>query len=151
MSATLNNSALRLGPSATLLALVAALAVGGCASGPSSTARKGAAKTEGEVVVSVQVQRDYNAALAMLEAGDVDGARAALDAIIAAQPTLVGPRVNLGIALTQQGEYALAEQALEAAIEQRPSAVEAWNQLGVVYRHMGRFLSARDAYGQALV
>lgn len=134
-----------------LLLLTAALVVGGCSSVPSARKAKGGEEGEADaVVVSAQVQRDYGAALALLEAGDFAAARERLEALVAAQPALLGPRVNLGIALSGEGNYEAAQNALLAAIELRPEAVEAWNQLGVVYRQMGRFLSAREAYEKAI-
>ncbi|MEM9384376.1 MAG: tetratricopeptide repeat protein [Pseudomonadota bacterium] len=134
-----------------LLLLTGALVLAGCSSVPSDRKAKGGEAGEADaVVVSAQVQRDYGAALALLEAGDFTGASERLEALIAAQPTLLGPRVNLGIALSGEGEFEAAKNALLGAIELRPDAVEAWNQLGVVYRQMGRFLSARDAYEKAI-
>ncbi len=133
-----------------LALLVASALLAGCSSVPSAKkSEDGDAETD-ELVVSEQVQRDYGAALAMLEVGDFTAARERLEVMVEEQPALLGPRVNLGIALSGEGDYEAAEQALLAALELRPEAVEAWNQLGVVYRQMGRFLSARDAYDKAL-
>jgi tetratricopeptide (TPR) repeat protein len=135
-----------------LLSLTGALLCG-CAGGPRVDEMSAGGQTvgeDGELVVSAQVKEQYAEALLLLDQAEYAEAVAMLDQVIVAQPTLAGPRINLGIALARDGDLDAAQTALLGAVEQRPEAAEAWNELGVVYRRMGRFLSAQEAYETAL-
>jgi tetratricopeptide (TPR) repeat protein len=136
-----------------VLAVSGLLLAGGCASTSSTSgaARSSAQSPDAEEdEVAALVKAQYAQALELLDAEDYQGARELLAAVIAAQPQLAGPRINVGIAYAREGDLEAAREALLGAVEQRPDAAEAWNELGVVYRRLGRFLSAQEAYETAL-
>ncbi|MCE4552928.1 tetratricopeptide repeat protein [Roseateles cellulosilyticus] len=151
-----------------LLALVAALVLGGCASKPVSkgaapaaavmaaapasateTARVPAA--EPEVVVTPVAQRSFDDARGLMRAGRTAEAERALLALTKSDPGLAGPHANLGILYRDSGgrlEPAITE--LELAVKLSPRQPALHNELGLAYRQAGRFGHARQAYEQAL-
>lgn len=127
----------------TLLVLVVAL--GGCASAP----------PEPEPIAAVPVEpvaavEQFDRAITLLGAGDLELAIRELRALSDAYPQYSGPLVNLGIAHLKSGQIEAAEQAFAAAIERNPDNAVAYNQLGILHRQQGRFQEADAAYSRAI-
>lgn len=96
--------------------------------------------------VSMQFER----ALTLLGAGDVDLAIKELEQLSGSNPEYAGPVLNLGIAYTKSGKFPEAEQAFKMAIARKPDSAAAYNQLGILYRKQGRFTDAVNSYERAL-
>jgi tetratricopeptide (TPR) repeat protein len=93
---------------------------------------------------------EFERALTLLGAGDLEPAVQMLESLAVSHPGYAGPFLNLGIAYSKSGQWAEAEQAIKMAIVRRPDSAVAYNQLGIVYRKLGRFLEAAGAYQRAL-
>lgn len=128
----------------TLLLLTGAL-LGGCASTP--RAPEPAPEVPADPVAAVQ---QFDRAITLLGAGDLDLAIPELKALSDAYPEYSGPLVNLGIAHLKSGHLKEAEQAFATAIERNPDNAAAYNQLGILYRQQGRFKEADLAYSKAI-
>lgn len=128
------------------LCLLSPLVLGGCASAPAVIEALPVAPTA-EPHAAVQ---QFDKAVTLLGAGDLELAILELKALASAYPEYSGPLVNLGIALVKSGQLPEAEQAFKSAIERNPDNPAAYNQLGIVYRQLGRFKEADSAYSRAI-
>lgn len=93
---------------------------------------------------------EFERALTLLGAGDIEPAVALLESLAVSHPDYAGPFLNLGIAYSRAGQWPEAEQAIKMAIARKPDSAVAYNQLGIVYRKLGRFQDAAGAYQRAL-
>jgi Flp pilus assembly protein TadD len=100
--------------------------------------------------VSPSAKRDYDRALASIQAKRYDQAERILVKMTQAYPTLSGPYVNLGMIYHRTERPDQAMEALNKAIEINPNRPDTYNQLGIVLRSAGQFRAARDAYERAL-
>lgn len=126
--------------------LLAGLLLGGCTSAPPVVEPVPAvAVAEPEAAV-----QQFDKAVTLLGAGDLDLAIRELKSLANAYPEYSGPLVNLGIAHVKSGQLAEAEQAFKTALERNPDNPTAYNQLGIVYRQLGRFKEADGAYSRAI-
>ncbi len=100
--------------------------------------------------VPAVVTEQFDRAVTLLGAGDLDLAVREFETMSAAYPEYAGPLINLGIAYTKSGHLPEAEQAFKMAISRNPDNAVAYNQLGIVYRKLGRFIDAGGAYERAL-
>jgi tetratricopeptide (TPR) repeat protein len=89
-------------------------------------------------------------ALQLLQAGDFAGARPILEGLVAGEPTLAAPSVNLGILHAREKRWSEAEAALAEGCRRDPADAVALNELAAVHRENGRFKEAETAYRQAL-
>jgi Flp pilus assembly protein TadD len=96
------------------------------------------------------VRSDFESAVQMLKAHQLEGGIARLAAVTEKAPQLVAAHVDLGIAYRESGDLARAEASLKKALELDPRHPVAWNELGIVDRRTGRFAEARAAYEKAL-
>lgn len=153
-------------PWARLAALLAVVAVGGCAGVPDvvktpaeavqqaagaaapTPARAPAAPTAAPV--SADVQRAFDAARAALRAGRTADAERGFRDLANRHPELGGAHANLGLILRNAGKHEASVAALERATKASPNQPVFFNQLGVSYRHGGKFTKAREAYETAL-
>lgn len=97
-----------------------------------------------------RVQLAHDEALAALQAGDDAGAETRLLALVADNPGLAGPRVNLALLQARRGELEPAAALLEQAVTTCTQCAVPWNELGVVRRRQGRFEEAERAYRAAI-
>ena len=86
---------------------------------------------------SVFVDACYNLARAYQEVGDLGGAAAQYELVLARHPTHPLTHYNLGHVKHQQGDGAAAKECFEIAIELAPTDVDAQVSLGNVQREMG--------------
>jgi tetratricopeptide (TPR) repeat protein len=93
---------------------------------------------------------DYEAALSLLERGELENGIALLETIVELTPELAAPRIDLGIALHRLGKPEAAEKHLLLALETNPDHPIALNELGILQRKSGRFSEARQSYEAAL-
>lgn len=117
--------------------IVALLA--GCA----TTARSPAGK--------VELPRDYEHALTLMQEGNYQAAIPALQKFSTRQPRLAGPWVNLGIAFRETGQNDQAMTSFQQAVQLNPDNATGWHQLGIQYREQGEFEASLQAYKQALL
>ena len=85
-----------------------------------------------------------------LENDDADAAIEAYERAIAAQPTLLKARINLGWLLHEAGRLAKAERVYRDAIKANGSDPVLLYNLGVLLEDMGRKNEAMEAYEAAL-
>jgi tetratricopeptide (TPR) repeat protein len=137
--------------------LVASLALGGCSSlpvsskAPAQAADQGAGQPAGQPPAkAVELPRDYDKALVLMQSGDYQAAIPVLQAFIDGHPDLAGPYVNLGIAYQQTAQTEAALKAFNKALQLNPANAAAHHQLGILYREQGNFEAALAAYNQAL-
>ena len=102
------------------------------------------------VSMSDALRTDYDRALALLGAGNLDQGIIVLESVVASAPGVSGPQIDLGIALHRKGDLEAAEQRLLQALELNPSHPVIHNELGIIYRKTGRFAAARRSYEAAL-
>jgi tetratricopeptide (TPR) repeat protein len=146
-----------------LFALIAVVALGGCATVSLDTppvapapAAAAAAPAPAPVAppappaVDPAAQRAFDEARRQLVAGRADLAQRGFEALTRSHPDLPGPHANLGLIARQAGRLDEAAQALETATRLGPRQPSYWNQLGITYRQQGRFVQAREAYERAL-
>ena len=97
-----------------------------------------------------QMQKRFDAAVAMMRKDEITKAKQSLTALIEQNPGLAGPYINLGIIQLNEGEPTQAEQSFTTALKLKPDSVPAHNQLGVALRMQGKFQAAEQAYQSAL-
>ena len=117
-----------------------------------------------QLPVSSTLQRQYDAAVSLLEQQDYTAAVTAFQAIIEQNKQLSGPYLNLGLAYWQQALQTSTDDELkrqahineaEAALTKAASMQQALSplaamHLGMLYRYTGRFEAAKKAYDQAI-
>ena len=102
------------------------------------------------VSMSEALRTDYDRALALLGAGNLDQGIVVLESVVENAPGVSGPQIDLGIALHHKGDLEAAEQRLLQALELNPAHPVIHNELGIIYRKTGRFAAARRSYEAAL-
>jgi tetratricopeptide (TPR) repeat protein len=130
------------------LSLLLLFALGACQSVPETRVSTPAVESVPEDPAGVSMQ--FERALTLLGAGDVDLAVKELELLSGSNPEYSGPVLNLGIAYSKSGKFPEAEQAFKMAIARKPDSAAAYNQLGILYRKLGRFTDAVNAYQRAL-
>jgi Tfp pilus assembly protein PilF len=101
-------------------------------------------------VIAPATQHQFADALQNLEAGDFAGARPILEQLVASEPQLAAPAINLGMLHARESRWAEAEEALNEALRRDPWSAVALNELAAVQREAGRFKDAEASYRQAL-
>jgi tetratricopeptide (TPR) repeat protein len=101
-------------------------------------------------VIAPVVAQQFAESVRLLEAGDYAAARPILEQLVAAEPSLAAPAVNLGMLHAREGRWPDAEVALSEGIRRDPENAVALNELAAVQRESGRFKDAENAYRQAL-
>ena len=102
------------------------------------------------VSMNEAVRTDYDRALALLGAGNLDQGIVVLETVVENAPGVSGPQIDLGIALHRKGDLEAAEERLLQALELNPEHPVIHNELGIIYRKTGRFDQARRSYEAAL-
>ena len=102
------------------------------------------------VSMSDALRTDYDRALALLGADNLEQGIALLETIVESAPGISGPQIDLGIALRRKGDLEDAEERLLQALELNPEHPVIHNELGIIYRKTGRFDAARRSYDAAL-
>ena len=102
------------------------------------------------VSMSEAVRTDYDRALALLGAGNLEQGIVVLETVVENAPGVSGPQIDLGIALHRNGDLEAAEERLLQALELNPEHPVIHNELGIIYRKTGRFDAARRSYEAAL-
>jgi tetratricopeptide (TPR) repeat protein len=92
----------------------------------------------------------YEAALAMLQAGDDRQAEAQLQALVDTCPDYAGPMVNLAMIRARRNEIEPATALLQRAVGVCDRCAPSWNELGVLQRRQGRFSDAEQSYLKAI-
>ncbi|MEW8027366.1 MAG: tetratricopeptide repeat protein [Candidatus Thiodiazotropha sp.] len=97
-----------------------------------------------------QLQKRFDAAVALMRQDKIDKAKLNLQALIDQNPHLPGPYINLGIIQLNEGEPAKAAASFTTALELKPDSLPAHNQLAVALRMQGKFQQAEQTYRTAL-
>ncbi len=100
--------------------------------------------------ISPATEQQFAQAVQHLEAGDFAAARPLLEALVASEPALAAPAVNLGMLHAREQRWADAEAALAEGFRRDPGDAVALNELAAVQRVNGRFGDAEASYRQAL-
>lgn len=93
---------------------------------------------------------DYQRAVTLMKANQLDDAYALFEEIQAKAPQLAGPTLNQALIKIQQQNYKEADVLLQKAIAANSKNPFAYNLQGFVYRQLGQFSKSRSAYEQAL-
>lgn len=81
-----------------------------------------------------------------MRANDHLGALPILENVVAIQPKLTRPKLNLAVAMIGLKRYSEAERLLDDILEERPEFPLAHYHQGLMYEEQGRFAEARAAY-----
>jgi tetratricopeptide (TPR) repeat protein len=100
--------------------------------------------------IAAATEQDFARALGFLDAGDYASARPVLEQLVAREPALAAPAINLGMLHAREGRWHDAEAALAEGLRRQPSSAAALNELAAVQRESGRFTDAETSYRQAL-
>ena len=92
----------------------------------------------------------YNLAVALLDAGDGNGARREWERTLAIAPGHTGAMVQLGTWHAQQGDLATAATYFERALAVDPRDVEARFNLALLFERLGRRAEAIRQYQEFL-
>lgn len=111
--------------------------------------RQGFAITENPHM-SDAARKDFNRAVALLNAGDNSGAVAILETVVGQSPGVTAPYLNLGIAYKRINQPDKAEAQFKKALALVPGHPLICNEYGLLCREKGRFEEARKLYQQAL-
>lgn len=109
-------------------------------------AAQGYAALEAEAALSGAAHR---MGVALRAAGDLPGARAALERAVARDPSLAAAWFTLGLVCQDQGDAAPAITAFQSALAAWPGFHEAAFNLGVALQEARRLDDALDAYAAA--
>lgn len=93
---------------------------------------------------------DYQRAVTLMKANQLEDAYALFEEIQAKAPQLAGPALNQALIRIQQQNYKEADVLLQKAIAANSKNPFAYNLQGFVYRQLGQFSKSRSAYEQAL-
>jgi tetratricopeptide (TPR) repeat protein len=117
-----------------------------------SRRRKSEEVTEAEPppAITPATEQQFANAVQLLEAGDFAGARPLLEQLVASEPSLAAPAVNLGMLHARERRWSDAESALAEGHRRDPADAVALNELAAVQRENGRFKDAEATYRQAL-
>ncbi len=150
--------------------LLAVVLLGGCAAGgpaPPTIAEPHPPVVRGPVVehlsggrkgfniketVSLEgaARSDFDKGVALLQSGDFAGAVDLLEKVIAQEPGVTAPYIDIAIAYRGLDKTEEAEAALQKALELVPAHPVASNEYGLLLRSAGRFDEARKVYEAAL-
>jgi len=95
-------------------------------------------------------REDFARAVALLLAADVDGAIQLLEPLVATEPQVTAPYVDLAIAYRKKEQREPAEELLRKALDLVPGHPVASNEYGLLLRSGGRFDEAREIYSRSL-
>ena len=100
-------------------------------------------------LVKERREQEMKRGQAMLEAGDVDGARGVFAALSRDASNDADLRAEIGEIFLRAGEYKDAADYLGDAIALKPEAVHLYNSLAVAQRKLGRYEEAEQSYLKA--
>ena len=100
--------------------------------------------------LAAPVMNDYQRAVTLMKANQLDEAFALFEEIQTKAPQLSGPALNQALIKIQQQNYKDADVLLQKAITANSKNPFAYNLQGFVYRQLGQFNKSRAAYEQAL-
>jgi tetratricopeptide (TPR) repeat protein len=100
--------------------------------------------------IAPATEQRFAEAVRLLDAGDLAAARPVLEQLVASEPRLATPAVDLGMLHAREGRAAEAEAALGEALRRDPGNAVALNELAALQREAGKFKDAEASYRQAL-
>jgi len=134
-------------------AVVALLAIAGCASGPGGGDGRGVPppdKGATQADAPAAALTLYEQATAAMAAGDNIEAELRFKEFLLQYPGYPGAYVNLAILHADNGNDSAAREAIDAALALNPDHAPALNQLGMLHRRNGNFPEAESAYLKAV-
>jgi protein O-GlcNAc transferase len=111
---------------------------------------KGIALTQDTTLSADEFQGAFRAALARHQAGDLDAALAAYEALVREQPAFPPLCYFLAMLLRAQGNPARARELLQRAVAGAPSYADAFAALGNIELEAGNAPAAQDAFANAV-
>lgn len=108
-----------------------------------------AAQTNPGTPASTSLDRDFQAAMAARDAGDLDRAKHLLSKIRQTHPGIFAIDESLGLIWVAQQEYAEALPLLQAAAHEQPTSDVAHANLGAAFYKLGRANEARQEFEAA--
>ena len=140
-------------PLATLVSLYLATACttsGGPAPSRIESTPDGGFTIVQDVRPGIGVRSDFDAAVRLLEDGQLEAGIARLEQVTEAAPQLVAAHVDLAMALRRTDQLEKARLHIDRAVELSPRHPVALNERGMILRRQGRFEEARQSYEKAL-
>src|SRR4051812_41362258 len=126
-----------------VLLLTSVLLLSPAAAFPWQSAPQSRGAVGGRSVAASQVR-------ALIAAGNIDGARAAAEALIASDPHSADGHYLLGLVAERQKDLNLAAQSFGEAISIAPGMAEAHDRLGFVLGERGRTTEALNEFARAV-
>ncbi len=93
---------------------------------------------------------DFERAVTLMKAGNVEEAELGFEQVATTYPHLAAPDIDLGILYRKAGDLDRSERALREAVDRDAGSAVAWSELGVTLRMLGKFHDAEDAYQRAI-
>ncbi len=103
-----------------------------------------------EAGISGTARERYQAAHVLLAQQKFAEGAEQLELLVADEPQLSAPRIDLAVAYHRLDDLESSEKHLLEALAQNPEHPVALNEIGIVYRKTGRFEQARASYEKAL-
>jgi len=100
--------------------------------------------------IAPATERSFAEAVQFLDAKNYAAARTILEQLVASEPALAAPAIDLGMLHAREGRAAEAEAALTEGLRRDPGNAVALNELAALQRETGRFKDAEASYRQAL-
>ncbi len=97
-----------------------------------------------------QLKAHVNLGQVLRALGDVAGARAAYQAVVALDAGNVAAHLGLGALCQEAGDFATAYRHYQAVLQTDPGCAPAWNNLGTWHQERGERPAAADCYRRAL-
>lgn len=119
-------------------------------SGPATKAAVAPKPTEAAAPRKVDANELLRQAVALHSRGDLEEASTLYRRIIAAQPSMPGPWINLGVLLRRTGHLEPAVACLKRGVALQPEDGPAWSNLGNALRALSRLDASEAAHRQAL-
>jgi tetratricopeptide (TPR) repeat protein len=100
--------------------------------------------------IAPATEQRFAEAVQLLDAKDFAAAQPILEQLVADEPHLAAPAIDLGILHAREGRAAEAESALAEGLRRDPGNAVALNELAALQRDGGRFKDAEANYREAL-
>ena len=100
--------------------------------------------------IASEVSQRFSEAVQLLESGDLARARPILEQLVASEPALAAPAIDLGMLHAREGRAAEAEAALSECLRRDPGNAVVLNELAALQLQSGRFKDAEASYREAL-
>jgi tetratricopeptide (TPR) repeat protein len=100
--------------------------------------------------IAAATEQQFAEAVRLLDAKNYAAARTILEQLVASEPALAAPAIDLGMLHARESRATEAEAALTEGLRRDPGNAVALNELAALQREDGRFKDAESSYRDAL-